>query len=199
MDFATEGGGDNRIIDQGLARNPTDVYGGPMPSKASSTSKSPPARPGPVLDDLPFHLPRVFYAFLGLVERRLAATGLDKHLRPGMPTILFALYEEDDCILKELKRRVMLAHNTLSTLLRRMEEAGLVKCRPCEEDGRAIRVRLTKLGRSLEGAVREFHRGVTVTLEGSFSKAEAETLRRLLGRLCESIRTDEPEATAKKK
>jgi DNA-binding MarR family transcriptional regulator len=121
-----------------------------MPAKAQIKSSEEQTRMPAVFDDLPFHLPRVFYAFLGLVERRLLATGLDKHLRPGMPTILFALYEEDDCILKQLKQRVMLAHNTLSTLLRRMEEAGLVKCRPCEEDGRATRVRLTKLGRSLE-------------------------------------------------
>jgi DNA-binding MarR family transcriptional regulator len=169
-----------------------------MPSKASLKSKNAQTQPAGVLDDLPFHLPRVYYAFLGLVERRLAKTGLDKHLRPGMPTILFALYEEDDCILKELKQRVMLAHNTLSTLLRRMEEAGLVNCRPCEEDGRATRIRLTKLGRSMEGAVREFHRGVTATLEESFSKAEAATLRRLLGRLCEAIRADEQEVTANK-
>src|SRR5262245_26769124 len=102
-----------------------------MPTKSQSTISGNRTHPPVVLDDLPFHLPRIFYAFLGLVERRLKATGLDEHLRPGMPTILFALYEEDDCILKELKQRVMLAHNTLSTLLQRMEEAGLVTCRPC--------------------------------------------------------------------
>jgi DNA-binding MarR family transcriptional regulator len=157
-----------------------------MPTK---TNPKPPV----FLDDLPFHLPRVFYAFLGLVERRLKATGLDKHLRPGMPTILFALYEEDDCILKELKQRVMLAHNTLSTLLRRMEEAGLVTCRPCAEDGRATRVRLTKLGRSLDEPLCRFHFGVTATLEESFSEKEAETLKHLLGRLSESLRRDEPD------
>lgn len=159
-----------------------------MPAKATKPGSS---EAPAVFDDLPFHLPRVFYAFLGLVERRLSSTGLDKHLRPGMPTVLFALYEEDDCILKELKQRVMLAHNTLSALLRRMEEAGLVKCRPCEEDGRATRVRLTKLGRSLEKPVRDFHRRITSILEEPFTKAEASTLRRLLGRLWETIRKDE--------
>jgi len=169
-----------------------------MPAKAQIKSSEEQTRMPAVFDDLPFHLPRVFYAFLGLVERRLLATGLDKHLRPGMPTILFALYEEDDCILKQLKLRVMLAHNTLSTLLRRMEEAGLVKCRPCEEDGRATRVRLTKLGRSLEKPVRDFHRGITRTLEESFTKAEAATLRQLLGRLSDAIRKDEQGAAESK-
>lgn len=149
-----------------------------------------------VLDDLPFHLPRVFYAFLGLVERRLKATGLDQHLRPGMPTILFALYEEDDCILKVLKGRVMLAHNTLSTLLRRMEEAGLVTCRPCEEDGRATRVTLTELGRSLRKPLIKFHQGVTATLESDFKGGESATLRKSLSRLLESIRNDEREEIA---
>jgi DNA-binding MarR family transcriptional regulator len=160
-----------------------------MPAKTSDARTQPPV----VLDDLPFHLPRVFYAFLGLVERRLKETGLDKHLRPGMPTILFALYEEDDCILKELKQRVMLAHNTLSTLLRRMEEAGLVTCRPCAEDGRATRVKLTKLGRSLDEPLRRFHLGVTATLEESFTEKEAVMLKQMLGRLWESIRRDERE------
>jgi DNA-binding MarR family transcriptional regulator len=163
-----------------------------MPPKISDTRSQSPV----VLDDLPFHLPRVFYAFLGLVERRLKETGLDKHLRPGMPTILFALYQEDDCILKELKQRVMLAHNTLSTLLRRMEEAGLVTCRPCAEDGRATRVKLTKLGRSLDQPLRKFHLGVTATLEEPFTEKEAVTLREMLGRLWESIRRGDGEEKA---
>lgn len=162
-----------------------------MPAKANATTSTTRTQPAPALDDLPFHLPRVFYAFLGLVERRLKATGLDKHLRPGMGMVLFALFEEDDCIVKELKQKVKLAHNTLSSLLRRIEEAGLVKCRPCKQDGRALRVKLTKLGKSLEVPLREFHRGITATLEESLTKSEAVALRRLLGRVSESIRSDE--------
>lgn len=164
-----------------------------MPAKAKSKRSDVSKQPSVVLDDLPFHLPRIFYAFLGFVERRLKATGLDKHLRPGMPTILFALYEEDDCILKSLKERVLLAHNTLSTLLRRMEGAGLVTCRPCAEDGRATRVSLTKLGRSLRQPLLEFHQGVTATLEQEFSEGESSALKSLLARLWESIRRDEQE------
>ncbi len=151
------------------------------------------------LEDLPLYLPRLFYAFLGLVERRLASTGLDRHLRPGMGHVLLALYEEDDCIIKDIGRRVQMANATLTGLLKKMEEAELVQCRKCTEDGRAVRVKLTKLGRSLEPQVKEFHREITATLQAGFSAREVEQAHKLFARLLQTMRVDEERAKGRTK
>ncbi len=151
------------------------------------------------LEDLPLYLPRLFYALLGLVERRLASTGLDRHLRPGMGHVLLALYEEDDCIIKDIGRRVQMANGTLTGLLKKMEEAGLVQCRKCAEDGRAVRVKLTKLGRSLEPQVREFHAEITGTLQAGLRAREVEQAHDIFARLLQAMRADEERAKGRTK
>src|SRR5882757_7455347 len=100
------------------------------------------------LDELPLYLPRVFYAFLGVVERKLEETQLSQHLQPGMGHVLLRLYEGDNCIIKDISHSTHMANGTLTGLLKRMEKGGLVSCRRCPEDGRAVRVVLTPLGRS---------------------------------------------------
>lgn len=161
----------------------------PHPSVAASSA----------LDDLPLYLPRLFYAFLGLVERRLASTGLDRHLRPGMGHVLLALYEEDDCIIKGIGRRVQMANGTLTGLLKKMEAAGLVQCRKCAEDGRAVRVRLTKLGRTLEPQLRAFHAEITATLQAGLSAREVAQAHKLCARLLQAMRVDEERAKGRTK
>src|SRR5262245_57095570 len=41
------------------------------------------------LDHVIWHIGRTYYAYIGLLERVLAVTGLDRHLRPGMGPVLF--------------------------------------------------------------------------------------------------------------
>src|SRR6185436_6610981 len=117
-------------------------------------------RPGSALDDLPLYLPRVFYGFLGLVERELQESGLDEHLAPGMGHVLLFLYERDNCIIKDISDSIRLSQASLTGLLKRMQKAGLVTCRRCQADGRAVRIGLTPKGRSLRPRVLAFHRVV---------------------------------------
>jgi DNA-binding MarR family transcriptional regulator len=143
------------------------------------------------LDDLPLYLPRLFYAFLGLVERMLAERGLDAHLQPGMAHVLLKLYAEDNCIIKDIGRSLRVAHGTLTGLLNRMRKAGLIECRRCGQDGRAVRVRLTALGRSLEPRVTAFHEEITGIVEHGLAPEEIATGKKFLGRMLDSLRTAE--------
>ncbi|MCH9036041.1 MAG: MarR family transcriptional regulator, partial [Chloroflexi bacterium] len=118
---------------------------------------SPPAE-DPLARPLTFYISRTYHYFLGLVERLLEESGLAGHVRPGMAPILFTLYAQDDLIIKEIGRRAKLSHATLTGMLGKMEKAGLIRRKRCAADGRAVRVRLTALGRSMEPALREMTR-----------------------------------------
>jgi DNA-binding MarR family transcriptional regulator len=72
-----------------------------------------------------------------------------------------------------------------------MRKAGLIECRRCRQDGRATRIRLTALGRSLEPRVREFHEQVTAVTEQGFTPAEIAAEKVFLAQMLDSLRTAE--------
>ena len=100
-------------------------------------------------------LSRAFYLYLNWLGQGLDETGLSKHLKPGMGPILFTLFDVDDVMAKDLVERTQLDPSTITRTLQKMEEAGLVGRSKDDRDGRAIRISLTPLGRSLEPACRK--------------------------------------------
>lgn len=143
------------------------------------------------LDDLPLYLPRLYYAFLGVVELHLKEMGLDRHLQPGMGHVLFRLYEGDNCIIKDISQSLRIANGTLTGLLKRMEKAGLIQCRRCTEDGRATRVLLTPLGRSLRPKLEKFHRKIVSIIEQGLTPEEVRQSKELMARMLGSLRSEE--------
>lgn len=150
------------------------------PAKSSLPALSP-------LDDLPALIARINIHFQALVEHTLAELGLDSVLRPGMSPILFALYEQDDCIIKELAARAQRSAAAMNSLLGRLKKAGLVTLTPCEQDGRAVRVRLTQKGKDLEPQVWELHRRVVAAVERAFAPKEVTIATAVMKRLVTSL------------
>lgn len=161
------------------------------------TRRSPVAQPSeelvPVddpLDNLIWYLGRAYFTYVGLLERILSEAGLDRHVRPGMGHILFTLFARDDCSIKDIAARSQLACSTLTGLLARMEDNGLIERRRDEQDGRVVRVRLTPLGRSLEprcmAVVARFDR---LFAQGMGAPAVAQT-QNLLQRMIETMREE---------
>jgi DNA-binding MarR family transcriptional regulator len=146
------------------------------------------------LDAVCFALARAYYNYLGLLERILAETGLDQHVRPGMGHILFALFEKDDQVIKDIAARVRLSYSTLSGLLARMEKAGVVACRRDDRDGRAVRVCLTPLGRSLEPKCHQTVARINRVMLSGLSDAEIDEAQHLLARMNDAMRADEKRA-----
>jgi DNA-binding MarR family transcriptional regulator len=62
---------------------------------------------------------------------------------------LMALWEKDGVSVKQLGERMFLDSGTLTPLLKRLEEAGLVDRARSVEDERVVEVRLTEKGRRL--------------------------------------------------
>jgi MarR family transcriptional regulator, organic hydroperoxide resistance regulator len=136
------------------------------------------------VDDLPssiiWDLGRAYFAYVGLLERVLVEQKLDHILRPGMGVVLFALYEKDHVSIKDLAERSQLACSTLTGVLQRMEDAGLVSRTRDPEDGRLVRVALTPIGKKLESKCRELAQRMTEISERGIGSENTDTCIRFL-------------------
>lgn len=82
-------------------------------------------------------------------NRRIVETVCSQGLLPGQPKILEFLRENQGCTQKEIGRGCVLDKSSVTGLLRRMEEAGLVRREVCPQDRRAARIYLTDRGMEL--------------------------------------------------
>ncbi|MCX7883779.1 MAG: MarR family transcriptional regulator [Caloramator sp.] len=75
---------------------------------------------------------------------------LDKYgMYPGQPPMLFALYHMDGQSQKELAEKLNIKPATITVMLRRMEQTGLITRKQDEEDQRISRVYITDKGRKI--------------------------------------------------
>jgi DNA-binding MarR family transcriptional regulator len=92
--------------------------------------------------------------------------------------VLLTLWEEDGLPLKAIGDRLALDSGTLTPLLRRMEEAGLVTRLRDAADERQVRISLTAKGRRLEAKAQAFPSQIGAA--ASCSSAELHALKKLL-------------------
>jgi MarR family transcriptional regulator, organic hydroperoxide resistance regulator len=69
--------------------------------------------------------------------------------------VLLVLWERDGLPVKELGERLALDSGTLTPLLKRLEQQGIVERRRGEDDERIVRIHLTPEGRALRGKARK--------------------------------------------
>ena len=106
-------------------------------------------RKHPVKQRTAFALAKVCKAHRGNVGGLLAEHGL--HV--GQEMVLVELWESDGLRGGELAARLGVEPPTVTKMLRRLEDCGLVERRPDPSDARSFRVYLTARGRNLEGPV----------------------------------------------
>lgn len=86
--------------------------------------------------------------------------------------------------MSELADGVLLSRSGLTRLVDRLERAGLVDRRECEEDARGLLAVITDSGRELFGRARKTHlEGVRRVFLDRFSEDEQRTLGELFARL----------------
>jgi DNA-binding MarR family transcriptional regulator len=86
--------------------------------------------------------------------------------------------------MSELADSVLLSRSGLTRLVDRLERAGLVERRECEEDARGLLAVITGAGRGLFSEARKTHlAGVRRLYLDRFSEAEQRTLGELFDRL----------------
>lgn len=134
----------------------------------------------PIKETAGFALAKVCKAHRGSVGEMLAEVGL--HV--GQEMALIELWQADGRRGGELACRLGVEPPTVTKMLRRLEDCGLVERRPDPADARSFRVYLTEKGRGLEGPVlRCWERAAERTFAG-LDPSE----RRELGRLLTKVR-----------
>jgi len=97
-------------------------------------------------------------------------------VRPSFGSVLVPLYEEDALRMGELGRRSGLSKQAMTTLVRSVEEAGLVSRVRDSADGRAYRVSLTDRGEALRPVAENVLRDLAARTRGRLSDEELQSL-----------------------
>lgn len=99
--------------------------------------------------------------------------------------VLLVLFEEESVTVKALGERLYLDSGTLTPMLKRMEEHGLVERKRSNKDERVVEVSLTEKGRGLEKKAEEipnkFSKEIHLELD------EFEELKRLLTKILDQV------------
>ena len=121
-----------------------------------------------------------------LMERVLAERGIDA-FNGAQGRILYVLWQGDGIAISELSRQTGLAMTTLTSMLDRMEEAGLVRRDRDEKDRRKVRIVLTEGARALQHDFDMVSDEMNAIHYEGFTEDEVEELESYLQRVLANI------------
>lgn len=139
------------------------------------------AKPLKLDDQLCFSIYAAGHAFARFYKPLLGPLGLTY----PQYLVLLVLWETDELAVKTIGERLALDSGTLTPLLKRMDEAGLVTRERSATDERVVLVRLTGKGKKIEAKAAAFPQRVGAA--ASCSAAELGALRRLIFRLRDDL------------
>jgi DNA-binding MarR family transcriptional regulator len=93
---------------------------------------------------------------------------------------VFFLIDHDGCMLKELSAGLGLNNSAITTLVIRMEEAGLLTRESCSVDGRSYRIYLTKKAKSIGQKAIPMTKELHKRMINGFTDKEIDTVIRFL-------------------
>ena len=160
-----------------------------MQSKAKTTPAMSDLKKPAALRESFFVLGRAFYSYVPMLELLLEEFEVSKIIRPGMGHVLFALWEHDQVTMTNLAARTGLAPSSLTRLTGDMVKNKLVTRKRCADDGRAIRIQLTPLGRSLEAKADQVVSRLRAVVEAGMSKAEVKGVKAGLTAMIDNMET----------
>jgi DNA-binding MarR family transcriptional regulator len=116
------------------------------------------------------------------LQRQLALRIMPEgSLHPAQARCLWTISSNDDITQRDLAELLHLSRPTVTTMLQKLEKAGLVERHSDADDQRLTRICLTDSGRELDGRMREFHREFINATVGSMGPADQVEFERLLG------------------
>ncbi len=133
---------------------------------------------------------RTFYALRDTLraQKHLFMVRLGgKNTHPGQAICLWALSRNDGIAQSELADMLGIARPTVTTMLQKMERAGLIERRVDESDQRFTRIYMTDDGRALHEELEAVHTEMVETTIGALPGDDQKELERLLTLVTESI------------
>ncbi len=98
----------------------------------------------------------------------------------GQEMILGALWQGDGLTMSELAERLEVQPPTISRMVQRMENSGLVERRSCGKDQRVSFVHVTEKGKALQGRVEEVWSALERQLTYGMTDGERTSFQELL-------------------
>jgi MarR family transcriptional regulator, organic hydroperoxide resistance regulator len=133
---------------------------------STATPHAPPAARAVTTDNVGFLLAKASQRWNELLYERFVERGFGE-VRPAYGSILLPLFEEDGLRMGQLAKRARLSKQTMTTMVRLLERAGLVVRERDDRDGRAFRIHLTGRAREFQPVAGE----VVAELETLVAKA----------------------------
>jgi len=99
--------------------------------------------------------------------------------------VLFVIEASAGMLLRDVSKALGINKSATTTLVDRMEAAGLVERRPSREDGRAIYVLATREGRAKTIAARPILASLNMRLTEGYDQREIKTIARFLQSILE--------------
>jgi len=127
-------------------------------------------------DCIVFLLAKAYQRAHGLLKKKLLPFGLT----PVQHLILAVLSEEEVLSPAEMSERIAMDGATLSGVLERMTESGLIKKEENPEDRRSIRVSLTSKAKRMREDLAEQRKAINEELTATLSLEERLLLKRML-------------------
>src|SRR6476620_5435593 len=128
-------------------------------------------------------LTQLTQAYRGLLDGLMDRIGLHR----AQVNVLCRLFAQDGMTQSEIAEQLSVQGATVTNMLQRMEEAGLVARRRDREDNRLVRVYLTETGRKQERAITEQFTKVEQAIFEGLNLEDRAMLRRMLRQIMHNL------------
>jgi DNA-binding MarR family transcriptional regulator len=138
-------------------------------------------------DDLPMDDATLLAQFSQMFRSAADAFVDQVDMHRGQALLLCKLVRRDGMTQSELADLLSVQGATVTNMLQRMEEAGLVVRRRDLDDNRLVRVYMTDEGREKERSINEQFRNLEASVLDGIAEEDRAVLRRLLNRMIDNM------------
>ena len=121
-----------------------------------------------------------------LFDRMLAEADIDA-FNSAQGRILYVLWQGDELTISQLSAQTSLANTTLTSMLDRMEQSGLIQREPSPSDRRALLIRLTDKARALREDYDRISQRMNARYYLGFTEAEIRQFESYLQRVLDNL------------
>lgn len=121
-----------------------------------------------------------------LFDRMLAEADIDA-FNGAQGRILYVLWQEDGLTISQISSQTSLANTTLTSMLDRMEQSGLIVREPSAKDRRALLIRLTDRARALRQDYDRISQQMTDRYYIGFTEDEVRQFEQYLQRVLDNL------------